>query len=742
MALKFLARFRSNEGRKERQTFEALTVAAATALQERRYELAVQLYSELVERNHDRAEMLYKRANALNGLGRWQEALIDYDGAIALDPAHSRAYCNRGSVLDKLARWHEALQSYDQALALNPGDFLSYYNRGHALKELARFDEALTSYERAIELNDTHAPAYVNRGNVLHELRQFEAAISSYDRAIELNADLADAFQGRGMSLFNLGRFEEALSSYDQALHIRSDYAEAYCNRGGVLQELGQHEAAVASFAKAIELKPSLAAAFQGLGFSLLRVQRFEAAIESYNNARAIEPDRKYLLGMLLYAKMQICDWKDLEVDLERLYAELRAGKALPFPMLSLIDSPSIHRAAAKLWVEQQHPHDRALGPIAKRASSAKIHVAYFSPDFRNHPIARLTAELFEIHDRSKFVVTAFAFGPRSSDPICARLERAFDHYIDVRKKSDIEVASLARSMGVDVAVDLAGFTEYCRTGIFALRAAPIQVSYLGYLGTMSVPYMDYLLADAMTIPAEERQHYSEKIIYLPSYQANDSKRHIADRLFTREELGLPREAFVFACFNANYKITPATFSIWMRILSRVPTSVLFIYAGDAAAERNLRHEAERRGVAPTRLVFGKLLAFAEYLARFRAMDLFLDTLPYNAGATASDALWAGLPVLTCMGRAFAGRVAGSLLTAIDLPELITHTAAQYEEMAVKLATNPGMLARIREKLAVNRTAAPLFNTVKFARNLETAYISILDRHHAGLAPDDIHVSP
>jgi predicted O-linked N-acetylglucosamine transferase (SPINDLY family) len=318
-------------------------------------------------------------------------------------------------------------------------------------------------------------------------------------------------------------------------------------------------------------------------------------------------------------------------------------------------------------------------------------------------------------------------------------LERAFDSFLDVRTQSDIEIASLARRMGIDIAVDLGGFTEHSRTGIFALRAAPIQMSYIGYLGTMGAPYMDYLVADAAIIPDAEQSHYAEKIVYLRSYQANDSKR-TTTRVFTREDLGLPPRGFVFSCFNANYKILPATFAVWMRILKRVANSCLYVYSENDLIDRNLRKEAVKLGVDPDRIIFGRRMGLEDYLARFRAMDLFLDTLPYNAGTTASDALWAGLPVLTCTGRSFAGRVATSLLRAIDLPELITSSPEQYENLAVQLAEEPESLARIKAKLQLNRAITPLFDTRLFAANLERAYIEIMKRFEAGLPPDHIRV--
>ena len=826
---------------------ESLNAVLAIAIQSGQLERVVQLCDAMIARKQDQAEPYYKRANAFNGLGRWERALTDYDRAIDLNPAYSHAFCNRGVVLEQLHRWDEALKSYDRALALDPEDFLSHCNRGSVLRKLKRFEEALISYDQAIAIKSDYVEAYFYRGAVLHELGRFDAAIASHDKAIEftpsgllpymayssrayalvelkrfdqalasygqaiaLKGDYAEAHYGRGLALHQVGRLEDALASYEHAVALQDDYAEAYINRGSVLLELrryeaavssfdraielkamharlfqgrglalrqlrrldealtsferaisiksecadfhvdranvllevGRYEAALASYDQAIELKSSYVEALQGRGFALLNLKRLEAAIASFDQALAVNPDQKYLFGLRRHLKMQICDWKDLETDIEKLTKGLQAGipVSTPFPMLALIDSAPVHRLAAKLWAEEQYPQDDSLGPISMRLPASKIHIAYFSPDFRNHPVSLLTSELFEIHDRSRFHVTAIAFGPKTDDSVRTRLEHAFDGFIEVGDQSDIQVASLARSLGVDIAVDLAGFTEHGRTKVFALRAAPIQISYLGYLGTMAAPYMDYLLADAMIIPGSEQQHYMEKIIYLPSYQANDSKRRIAERTFTREELGLPREGFVFACFNANYKITPATFEVWMRILGQVQGSNLFLYVGDQVAERNIHKEGERRGIDSRRIVFGEKLVFEEYLARFRAVDLFLDTLPYNAGTTASDALWAGLPVLTCMGQAFAGRVAASLLTAINLPELITSTPAQYEELAVELATNPRMMAHIRQKLAANRLAAPLFNTAQFARTLEAAYTQIYERYNAGLRPEHVNI--
>ncbi len=722
-----------------------LALAALT-----RYEEAVASHDQAIKLDAANHLVHSSRGAALKKMKRLEDALACFEQAIALHADYVEGYFYRGQVLQEMSRFEAALASYDKAVELTPADlspYLAHLSRGFAFAGLKRYDEALAGFDRAIALKYDYVEAYCSRGHVLQEMRRHAEAVSSYDDAIALEPDGPQAYPAycsRGFSLKELKRLDEALESYERAMVLKNDDAEVYVNRGCVLQELGRHEAAIESFDESIALRPDQVEAFQGRGFSLLNRGRHDAAIASFDQAIALKGDQKYLLGFRRYVQMQICDWDGLTAYLERLERELMARRPVsaPFQVLALVDSPLLHRLAAQIWAEEEFPSDDSLGPIARRPPGDKIRIGYFSADFRDHPVSRLTAELFEVHDRSKFETTGFAFGPKVQDAVRARLEKAFDRFIDVSERSDLEVAETAREMGIDIAVDLGGFTEFARPKVFALRAAPIQMSYIGYLGTMGAPYMDYILADPTIIPIHEREFYSEKIIYLPSYQVNDSKRPTVDRTFTREELGLPATGFVFSCFNANYKITPATFAVWMRILLRVEGSSLFLYAGNEIAERNLRKEAQIRGVDPCRIVLGKYLAQEDYLARFRAMDLFLDTLPYNAGTTASDALWAGLPVLTCAGRAFAGRVAASLLEAIELPELITTTAEQYEAMAAELAQTPRLLEQIKQKLARNRLKTALFDTRSFAKRLETAYSMVQERRMADLAPETIFVTP
>jgi predicted O-linked N-acetylglucosamine transferase (SPINDLY family) len=605
-----------------------------------------------------------------------------------------------------------------------------------------RPEEAADLLRRAVAARPTDAAAHSNYGNSLNDLKRFEEALDSYSRALKIKPDFAEAYFNRGNALRELKRFEEALDSYACALKIRPNDIEIYSNRGLILVDLKRFEEALESFACALKIKPDFAEAHNNRGLTLRELKRFEEALDSFACALMVRPDFDWVYGNWLHMKMLLCDWRNFDSQIADLAAKIQQAKKTtpPFPLLALIDSLSLQRQAAEIWVSEKCPPSRLLPAIAKRARHERIRVGYFSGDYGNHPVSFLTAEMLERHDRSRFEVIAFSFGPDTQDKMRRRMERAFDRFIDVRGKWDLDIVQLARSMELDIAVDLGGFTEGCRPNLFALRAAPLQVSYLGYLGTLGAPYMDYLIANTTIIPPEHQLHYAEKIIYLRTYQANDSKRVISDKRFIRDELGLPRTGFVFCCFNASYKIVPEVFDCWMRILRQVEDSVLFLLADNVTAQRNLIKEAVKKGVAADRLVFGQRLPVPEYLARYLTADLYLDTLPYNAGTTASDALWAGLPVLTRMGESFAARVAASLLNDIGLPELVTSTQEQYEAAAIELASNPSRLAEIKDRLHRNRLEMPLFDTEGFTRHLENAYTQIYERYQADLSPEHIYV--
>lgn len=688
-------------------------------------------------------ESLLRDAHQLHRAGRVDEARTLCQQALELRPRQPQALILLGIICAQTGDFARALALFGEALVLDPRNPAAHNNQGHALRALRRPADALASYDKAIALQPQQARTHDSRGNALFDLHRYEDALASYDRAIALNPDYAQAYFDRGRALAGLARYEAAIASLDRAIALGLGGGGAWYVRGNALYALERFEAALESYVTAIAREPGNAGAHHNRGNALFMLERYEEAIASYDRAIALDPDIGSSPGERLHARMQIADWRDFAPEVARLTARIERDEATsnPFVLLALCGSPPLQRLAARKWVREKHPPDGSLAALPARPRRDRIRVGYFSADFRNHPTSFLTAELFEIHDRSRFELTAFSFGPDTQDEMRARMEKAFDRFLDVRQQSDRDIAQLARSLEMDIAVDLGGFTRGSRPKIFALRAAPLQVSYLGYLGTMSADYMDYLIADDLIIPEAQRRHYSEKIVYLPSYQVNDSRRRIADKRFSREELGLPPAGFVFCCFNSTYKITPATFDGWMRILTAVPGSVLYLLGGSEPVAGNLRREARARGVAPGRVVFGTRLPAPEYLARYRTADLFLDTLPYNAGTTASDALWAGLPVLTCAGEAFAGRVGASLLQAAGLPELITATQEQYERFAVELAGDAKLLAGIRTKLANNLGTAPLFNTAATARHLEEAYATMYERYRSGLAPEHIRIS-
>jgi predicted O-linked N-acetylglucosamine transferase (SPINDLY family) len=475
-------------------------------------------------------------------------------------------------------------------------------------------------------------------------------------------------------------------------------------------------------------------------------MRRFGKAIASYDRAVECKPDLPYAWGMRRYTRMSVCDWSGLEGDIERLQQGIRNDEAIstPFPMLALVDDAEVHRKTAEIWARRECRAGRDLPPIGRSVDAGKVRLGYFSGDLHEHAVATLMAQVFEMHDRTQFEVTAFSYGTPTQDHMRKRLEGAFDRFLDVHAMSDQEVALLARRHGIDIAVDLAGYTGNGRTRVFAHGAAPVQVNYLGYAGTMAAGYIDYVIADDTVIPVEQQLHYAEQVVSLPhAYLPYDSSRTVEAAVPSRADCGLPAAGFVFCCFNNSYKITPAVFAAWMRVLHAAEGSVLWLSRNDPLAAANLRKEAARSGIDPQRLVFAdRVPSPTEHLARYGLAGLFLDTLPYNAHATAADALWMGCPVLTRVGTAFAGRVGASLLGALDMPELITSTTEDYERLAVELAANPQHLLTIRDRLARNRLRSPLFDTAAFTRHLERAYRRMFDRHRSGLAPAHFKVEP
>ena len=517
---------------------------------------------------------------------------------------------------------------------------------------------------------------------------------------------------------------------------------EAWLGRGNIFCELRRHDEAFAAYDKALSLEPGMAEAWLARGILLTELKRHDEAFAAYDKATLLKPDLPGAEGARLHAKMQVCSWDNFESDCNHLIESVRHDKAstAPFGFLSIHSTVEDQYNCARLWANKLYPSAaHATGPGHYKHN--KIHIGYVSADFHEHATAHLMAGVFEKHNKSAFDITAISIGPSDNSPMRRRLEASFDKFVDAATQSDAEVVRQIQAAEVDILIDLKGFTLGARTNILACRAAPIQVNYLGYPGTMGASYIDYIIADPIVLPRSHQRHYSEKIVYLPnSYQANDAGRSISGRIFTRAECGLPSAGFVFCCFNNNYKLTPQILDRWIRMLNSAQHSVLWLLEDNATAVANLRKQAAARGIDPARLVFAGRMPLPDHLARHRLADLFLDTLPYNAHTTASDALWAGLPVLTQIGDTFAGRVAASLLRAIDMPELIAETAEDYERFAIDLAINPEKMRSIKSKLANNRLTAALFDTGLFTRHIEAAYVAMYERHRAGLGRDHILV--
>lgn len=650
---------------------------------------------------------------------------------------------NLGLIHSATGNHHQAIENYNDILVINPADVETLINKGSSLIDLQSYELAMSTLQSAINIRSDIPEAWSNLGIALNGLNLFQDSLNAYDKAISIRPSFYEAWSNKSRPLCKLRRYAEASEACDRALLLHPKYVEGLSNKGNALYELERFDEAIVFFDEALRLRPAYAEAFLNKGHALFQLGRYVEAISSYEQALVFNPDIDWLYGCLIFTKMKICDWVEIDGYVEKVSNKVMLGNKVidPLPFLALIDDSFLHKKAAEIFIQSRHPFNPALGGSPNHPQNEKIRIGYFSADFKIHPVAFLIAELFEMHDKNQFEIYAFSL-ICAEDQMRDRIVSSVDHFIDVENKSDLEIAQLSRSLSIDIAVDLSGFTQYSRTGIFAYCAAPIQVNYLGYPGTTGSNYFDYIVADRALIPTQSQALYSEKVVYMPnSYQVNDRKRSISNKQFTKHVLGLPKNGFIFCCFNSSHKILPATFDGWMRILHAVEGSVLWLFEDNLSSTENLRLEAARRGIDPNRLIFAHKLPLEDHLARYYLADLFLDTAPYNAHTTASDALWANLPVLTLMGESFASRVAASLLNAIGIPELITHTQDEYEEMAILLATNREKLLVIKENLIRNCLSKPLFDIALFSRDIETAFMEMYNRYQANLAPDHLFIT-
>ena len=653
---------------------------------------------------------MFHAAQALHREARIDEAERLYRSILAVRPEHAGALHFLGVCAYQRGDDDTAARHIEAALAASPREPMANNNLGLVYRRQDRPEAARAAFNRELAIDPRNAVAYNNRGLVEKELGRLDSAREDFAQAVRHGGNFAEAHANLGNVLLDQRAFAEAAQACERALALNAGIAVAHAVRGRALAELGQLPEAIASQSRALELEPSM----------------------------------PYLPGYLLQARMSAADWGSFHDDCRRIAEGIDRGEPVivPFGALQLPITAAQQQRCARIHSGEGRPRQPAANAPHAAGADGRIRIAYLSPDFRDHPMAQLIAGLIETHDRRAFEVTGLYYGPPGHDEWHARLARAFDRFADVRALGDAEIGDRLRELGIDIAVDLCGYTMFERHAIFEARPAPVQVSYLGYPGTLGAPWIDYLIADAIVIPPEHRQYYDEKIAFMPhSYFVNDATKRIADVAPERAAHGLPDEGFVFCCFNSVNKISPDAFDVWMRLLAAVPGSVLWLLVSNATAQQNLIAEAGRRGIAADRLVFARRMPLAEHLARHRCADLFVDTFDYNAHTTACDALWAGLPVVTCLGETFPARVAASLLTALGLPELIAHGRADYEALGLALAREPSRLAAVRGRLAANRLREPLFDTARWTRDVESLYRQMVGRHRDGLPPEDLVVA-
>ena len=711
---------------------------AGALLAQDRPDDAIESYRQATLLSPNRVEPHQQLGDALQAQGRYSEAAASYRRAVELKPDLAQGHNNLGNALFAQNHIDAAIECFRRALALLPALAEAHYNLGSALLANRRIVEAVASFREAIRLKPDLAAAHHNLGRALSAQNRAEEALASYERARALRPDLTEAHNNLGNLLKEMGRLDEAVASFHKALTLAPDDAIIHNNLGAALHAMERSDEAVASYRRALAFDPDYVEALCNLGDVLNAQGKRIEALAYFERAVALKPDDDLALASWFYEKQHLCDWDGYREGETRA----RKGGEPPFSLctgFTLLGISStaqerlerIRRLAAQFTLPETD-----LCPRQPPRRHERIRLGYLSADFRQHAVAVLCAGLIEQHDRGEFEVIGYSYGPDDGRPLRRRLVRAFDRFHDIAGLSHRRAAELIHADEVDILVDLTGYTGPCRPMILAHRPAPIQVNYLGYPSTMGADFVDYIIVDQFVVPADQQPFFTEKLVHLPHcYQCNDDKREIAALARSRAEFRLPEDGFVFCCFNNVYKITPDFFEIWMRLLRAVPGSVLWLMEVNQLARNNLAREAAARGVEPARIVLAPGLPLAEHLARHRLADLFLDTLPYNAHTTGSDALWAGLPVVTCVGDTFAGRVGGSLLHAAGLPELVTSSPEEYEALALRLARDPSLLGGLRARLAQNRSSCALFDTAGTARNLEAAYRLMQQRRDAGLPP-------
>ena len=737
---------------------------------------AAALYCSLLEKHPDDVETLQKLAVLFYQQGREEDALALFRRVIALDPNSRVAEQQLGRLLEHRGDLVGAAICYRRAARLRPRDAaaqadlartlagqgevagaIAHYRRavvlapdqawiqtalGNALMGQAALSEASACYQKALAIRPDLAEAHSNLGEALRRLGRLIEAVAACERALALKPELPEAHNNLGNALREEGRLEAAIAHFEEALRLKPEWAEVHNNLAITLQEQGRAAEAVRQYERALSLNPALAEVHQNLGTALAQSGRTADAMATTKRALTLKPDYPEALVQLVDLNAELCDWRSGEAAAAQVVNVMRrhAGIVPPFNLLAQRSTPAQQLLCAQQWSKRIARGQSSSFAHDRSCTRRKIRLGYISADFRDHPVAYAIAETIKRHDRMRFEVFGYSYGPDDGSAFRRRLETAFDRFTDLRAIGNDEAARQVHSDKIDILIDLTGYTRLARPRIPVSRPAPIQVNFLGFLGTMGAEFIDYIIVDPFIAPSSQQTFYSEKLVHLTSWWPAEIPWEIAEKARERNIYGLPEDAFVFCCFNTSYKITPPIFNVWMRLLRAVPHSLLWLGTTELVIQDNLRREAAQRGVSRERLVFAPHEPMADYLARHQRADLFLDTLPYNAVGTAYHALLAGLPVLTCAGGTFAGRTAGAMLLAAGLPELVTASVGDYERLAVRLSREPDRLTDICGRLALSRATAALFDGDRAARELETAFARMWESWLRGEAPKPFSV--
>jgi len=693
--------------------------------------------------SHPKEPILFNICGVLTKeIGQLEEAISFFEQSLLLKSDYAEAHYNLGLTFQELNQISAAIDSYKMALKNNPNYPEALNNLGSLLKNSNRVDESIKCFQKAIEINPDFVSAWNNLGNAFKDLGQLLEAVDCYEKALQVDSNIPELHNNKGNALKQMGKHDEAIVSYKKSLEIQPENYETLNNLGIVLDKLGLFNQAIEAYDKAIKINPDFSEGFYNRGQVLNNLQLLPEALASFESAYRLEPGIDFIFGDLLHLKMYLCIWDDFEIHLEELINKIMDSQKVvnPFPMLALIDDLQLQRKVAEIYINKDYSIT-SVKKIDPYTDHDKIIIGYFSPDFRDHAVAHLSAGMFELHDRDQFEVHAFYFGEDTKDEMNIRIKEGVDNFHNIQSMSDEDIIAISRSIELDIAVDLCGHTKNSRIDLFANRLAPIQVNYLGYTGTSGADYMDYIVADHTII--SDSSQYSEKIVYMPnSYMVNDNLGQKYDRVFSREEVGLPDQSFIFCCFNNHYKILPKVFKSWMRILDEVENSVLWLAETNQYTTQNLLKEVKKFGIHENRIIFAPQMSLRnDHLNRIKLADLFLDTSPFNAHTTGSDALRMGIPLLTCIGNSFVSRVAASLLNALNLSELIVKNMQDYESLAIELAKDSNKIQMIREKLDKNLITESLYNTNSFTKDLENAYREMYKKCQRGIEPEDIIIN-